>query len=354
MFSLLPIAATLLITTGWLAVGCAGSFPRSPNWAQGDDSLYQQAVRDTSAWNLPFFGFNTRGDQDPEIQVRLANNFLSQIDNDVVKRNLVIRVTGGTRSQTTYASDWTDRMISDWAQLQKTHGIRLVYVVNGNDTPANQAALIKRWQKAGAHFDFLEMMNEYYLPKYAKGDRSDPEVTQAITPEKYVDQILPDFWKELDQFNLPYYVIFAPTRPGRPAADQRLAQWNDVVANAVKNKYPKRQINATIHLYVRNGDELRNFDYDQIDRLRRSLPPGRHIAVTEAGALDPKLSYAQVADAATAHYRNILRHLRPGDYLLDQVLYAPNKRTTALLSGAINGETPKGAAMRRFIVERMR
>src|SRR5690606_36092802 len=141
----LSVLATLIASMVLLAVGCVGNFPRSPGLGQTDDSLYQQASRDTSAWNLPYFGFNTRGDQDSALQVRLANDFLSRIDNPVVKRNLVIRVTGGTRSQTTYASDWTERMIADWAQLQKTHGIRLVYVVNGNDTPANQATLIKRW-----------------------------------------------------------------------------------------------------------------------------------------------------------------------------------------------------------------
>lgn len=345
----------MVVATLLLASGCAGNFPRTPEHPKGQDStdLHDQAA-DSSGWDLPFFGFNTRGDQDAAEQVKLADAYLGRIGNAKIKQNLVIRVTGGTRSQTTYGNDWTDAMINDWAGLQRAQGIRLVYVVNGNDTPANQAALIKRWQRAGARFDFLEMMNEYYLPKFAKGDRSDPEVTQVITPQKYVDQILPAFWKELDQFNLPYYLIFAPSRPDRPAADQRLSAWNDVVAGAMNSTYRGRQLHATIHLYVRNAGELSSFDYGQLDRLRKAMPAGRHIAVTEAGALDTKLSYEQVAQTAMAHYRNILRHLEPGDYLLDQVLYAPNKRTTALLSGAYNAETPKGTLMRGYILGRLK
>lgn len=145
-------------------------------------------------------------------QTAMTNALLGRITDAATRQRLVIRVTGGTISQTTYGRDWTAEMISQWVALQKKQGVRFVFVVNGNEAPADQAALIQRWLDAGAEFDFIEMMNEYYLPKFARGDRSHEAVTRAVTPESYVNEILPAYWRELDRFKLPYYVIFAPVR----------------------------------------------------------------------------------------------------------------------------------------------
>jgi hypothetical protein len=310
--------------------------------------------QDTSAWHLPYFGFNAKGALDPEKQTQYADAFFDQIPG-FIKKNMVVRVNAGTQSQQTFADDWTPAMMKLWADFQKKQGVRFIYVVNGNDTPANQAAMIQRWMDAGASFDFIEMMNEYYLPKYAKGDKSKKEVTDMITPEKYVNTILPDFWKELDKFHLPYYVIFAPSKPGKANADKIMDHWNEVMTDALKNKYPDRQLNATIHLYLKGGTDLGGFDYDQIDRVRKDMPSGRHIAVTEAGVIDPGLSYQQAGETAASHYRNILQHLQPGDYLLDQVLYNAGKNNnTAALNPQTNGETNKGKVILQFIKNRLK
>lgn len=302
----------------------------------------------TTNADLPFFGFNTKGAMDPGEQIQYANAYLDKITSPEIKQRLVIRVTGGTISQTTYGKDWTPEVIRQWTDLQKRQGVRFIYVVNGNDAPAEQAAAIQRWMDAGARFDFLEMMNEYYLPKFVSGDRSHAEVTRQVTPEDYVNSILPAYWKELDRFHLPYYLIFAPSRPGRDGAQQKMDEWNTVVSGAIRNKYPDKDLNATIHLYARGS--LAGFDYGQIDRLRQSLPPGRHIAVTEAGILDNALSYEQAGNLAVEHYRNIMAHLGKGDYLLDQVLYNMNKRgNIAALNPHTGGETPKGRVMLQFI-----
>lgn len=308
---------------------------------------------DTSAWHLPFFGFNAKGMMDVEQQTRYANSFFDQIPGSI-KKNMVVRVTAGTQSQLAYAKDWTSDMINDWVGFQKKQGVRFIYVVNGNDTPANQAAMIQRWMDAGASFDFIEMMNEYYLPKYAKGDLSKEEVKEVVTPEKYVNTILPAFWKELDRFNLPYYVIFAPSKPGHANADKISEHWNEVLSDALKNKYPDRQLNATIHLYLRGSSDLNAFDYDQIDQVRKDMPAGRHIAITEAGVIDPGQSLQQSGETAVAHYKNIIKHLRQGDYLLDQILYnaGKNNNTTAL-SPQTNGETSKGKVILQFIRNRL-
>jgi hypothetical protein len=311
--------------------------------------------QDTGSWDhLPYFGFNAKGTLDVDQQTKYANDFLDQIGPAKIKKNLVVRVTAGTLSQLTFDKDWTSGMIQKWVGLQKRQGIRFIYVVNGNDTPSNQAAIIQKWLDAGAHFDFLEMMNEYYLPKYAKGDVSHREVREKISPEKYVDEILPAFWNDLDRFGLPYYLIFAPSKPGHKNSNDHLEHWNEVMENAMKNKYPGRQLNATIHLYVRGGADLDDFDYGQIDRVRNMMPAGRHIAVTEAGVIDPGLTYQQAGEAALTHYRQILKHLHAGDYLLDQVLYnASRKDNTAALNPASNGETLKGKAVLQFIQRRL-
>lgn len=348
----LPLIAILLSGAPGAECGQPGTTTNTSNPPEERNAPAAPATmaNDTGSWPYPFFGFNTKGRLDPGVQTRYANAFFDKITAPSIKSNLVVRVTGGTISQTTAGSDWTPEVIKDWTDLQKRQGIRFIYVVNGNDSPAEQAAAIQRWLDAGSHFDLLEMMNEYYLPKFAKGDRTKAEVTRQVTPEIYVDEILPTFWKELDRFHLPYYLIFAPEKGEGGGGDNRLAQWNEVVARATRNKWPERDLNATVHLYAHGG--IGNYDYGQIDRIRQSLPAGRHIAITEAGVLDPGMTFQENGQAAVQHYRNILQHLGPGDYLLDQVLYNPGKRNNISALDR-NGETNKGQIILQFIQNRL-
>jgi len=305
------------------------------------------------SWNQAYFGFNAKGLMNTSQQTQYANNFFGRVDN-WIKSNLAVRVTGGTSSQITFGNNWTNEAINYWVALQKQHNLRFIYVVNGNDTPANQSNLIQRWIGAGARFDFLEMMNEYYLPKFANGDTGFEEVTRMVTPEIYAKEILPDFWATLDHFNLPYYIIFAPNRPNQPLAQQKMDHWNKIMVDSVITIFPHRNIHATIHLYD-SGEALSNFDYNQIDSLRAKLPAGRHIAITEAGIVNENLTIQQVGTKAVEHYNNLLPHLRPGDYLLDQVLYNDGaNNNTANLSPVYQGTTPKGNQLLEFINNRFR
>ncbi len=300
--------------------------------------------------NRPYFGFNAKGNTDVDQQTAYADDYFSRITAPGAKSQLAVRVTGGTVSQTTKGSDWTGHAIGKWSALQQKHGFRMIYVVNGNEAPAIQAATIQRWLDAGATFDFIEMMNEYYLPKFDKGETQHEEVSRKITPELYVDEILPAYWKEMDRFHLPYYLIFAPSRDGRPGAQVRMDNWNRVVAQAMNKKYADRDLHATIHLYAFNLADIGSYDYDQIDRLRAMMPNGRHIAVTEAGILDKTADMNNIGQVIRTYYRNILQHLRAGDYLLDQVLYNPAKgKNPGNLSPQRGGITPKGQAVLDFI-----
>lgn len=337
------------LTLAMAIPGCS-SLPKvqQPTPPPAGSGQHQGEAQQTAGnGGLPFFGFNAKGSAEVDRQTALANSFLDRITDAGTKHDLVIRINGGTLSQTTTARDWPDAAIAKWADLQKRQGVRFTYTVNGNDPPADQAAMIQRWLDAGVKFDFIEMMNEYYLPKFTKGDRSFEEVSRAISPELYVNEILPAYWAALDRFNLPYYVIFAPDRPGRSVAQQKRDNWNSVVGEAVRTKYRDRNLNATIHLYE-HGGEADNFDYAQIDRLRAMLPPGRHIAVTEAGIINRSLTTEQLGKQAAVHYANIVRHLHAGDYLMDQVLFSPwAKNPTATLNE--QGITPKGEEMLQFI-----
>ena len=303
-----------------------------------------------SSWDLPYFGFNAKGSLDVAEQTNYANTYFNQIPTEI-KNNMAIRVTGGTRSQYTFNSDWTDEGINKWVQLQQAHGLRFIYVVNGNDAPINQKNVIQRWINAGAKFDFIEMMNEYYLVKYAIGDTSNPEVTEKVSPQKYVDTILPNFWHQLDVLNIPYYLILAPTSTGNIQTYYKA--WNDTVINAIQNKYTSRKLNVSLHLYARGAGNP--FDYNQINNIKARLPQDRKLAITESGIVDNTLSSEQAGTLAVEHYKKIISHLGKGDYLLDQVLYfnVPNSNT-ANLSPQYNGVTPKGSLLLTFINNRLR
>lgn len=311
------------------------------------------------AANKRYMGFNAKGTNNTVQQVAYTKAYLEGLPTSV-RSNIAIRVTGGTVSQTTYSDDWTPAMIQAWVNLQTQLGIRFIFVVNGNDTPVHQKDLIQRWLVAGAKFDFIEMMNEYYLTKYAEGDISKPEVKRKITPEDYANIMLPLFWEELDQFNLPYYIIFAPTRLN-PIADARTRHWNNVMIDQVINHYPNRNLNATLHLYTSGhsdeDDDIDIFNYKQIDTLRKRLPVDRRIAITEAGVLDSTISIQELTPIAILHHKHIDQHLQKGDYLFDQVLYNPIKdNNTTDLSPWVDKPdndhtTVKGVAVRSYFKE---
>jgi hypothetical protein len=283
-------------------------------------------------------GFNAKGTVDTATQLKVVDQTFAKFPREIVK-NWTIRITGGTRSQSDYPRDWSDTTIKSWADLQKKYGFQYVYVVNGNDTPKSQYANILRWQKFGAKFAFIEMMNEYYLPKFKRGDTSVDEVTRAITPQSYVNEILPTFFKEIEKLRLPMFVILAPMK-GETRQAEYYAEWNKTVVNSLKTKFASKKLGVTIHLYQRSGE---TFDYSQIGKIRQTLPANTPIAITEAGATDYK-SDEEKAAATRKHFTSILKELKPGDYLLEQILY---KGTTDGWEGSLipSGMTEKGKAV---------
>lgn len=281
-------------------------------------------------------GFNAKGTLDTDAQVAYARAMLDAMS-PAARSRIHVRVTGGTRSQTEIGRHWEKSQLDAWIGLQDDYGIGLVFVVNGNDPPAAQAQFVQRWIDGGATFSFLEMMNEYYLPRYRNGDTSFEEVTKQVTAESYTTEILPAYMAALSRFGLPMFVIAAPEK-GNP----ELAAWNDTIVSAFAAHADWAGV--TVHLYETGA----TFDYAQIDALRARLPPGTPIAITECGVTDESItSYAQAAERFAAHERTVLSFLKPGDYLFDQVLYLndADKYFTATLHPSSGGLTEKGAAI---------
>lgn len=287
----------------------------------------------------PKIGFNCKASYQTPVQVALADSLFSLMSENALA-NMVLRIPGGTRSQKDFARDWPDARMKMWIDLQKKYGYQMVYVVNGNDSPANQLELIRRWQKNGAEFVFLEMMTEYYLHKFQKPLLNKPEVTRKVTQEDYTEEILPAFYQHLDSLNLPYYLIFAPVKIRRGI--DRYAGWNDHMAEYVKNE--KREVGAVLHLYWKDPDEP--YDYDQIARLRKRLPKGMPIAVTEFGVLTRAIDQNRHAELSVDHAQSIVAQLGAGDFIMDQVLY--NDYPGNIMGNTnprLGGITLKGEAM---------
>lgn len=323
-------ALACLALATW-AVGCG---------SDGDTAL--DAAVDGPTAPSTRLGFNAKGLLDTTTQVQLADQMLAAIP-AAVRARLQVRVTGGTTSQVDLPADWSDPQLDAWVGLQKKYGIGLVYVVNGNDTPASQAAAVARWIAHGARFTFLEMMNEYYLPRYRDGPIGG-EVSRLVTPASYVTEILPAFLSTLGQFALPTFIICAPRKTASNAT------WNDAMVDAVK-QHSTDHWGVTLHLYDAGGGA---YDYQQISDLRDRLPPGTPIAVTEAGVTDPTVMDWPTAGARVySHYQQIATQLHEDDFLFDQILFSnyqePDKKLPSTLHPDTAGLTPKGEQVIRFI-----
>lgn len=292
---------------------------------------------------LPKVGFNCKASYKIAQQTVFADQLFAELNESVIE-NMVLRIPGGTRSQKDFAQDWPDAKMKLWTDLQEKYGYTMVYDVNGNDTPENQLAIIRRWQENGAEFEFLEMMTEYYLPKFSKPDMSKPEVTRRVDATIYTDEILPAFYNHLDSLQLPYYLIFAPAKKTKMGGD-RYAGWNEHMIDYVSNHDGPQKFGAVLHLYQK--DYTKSYDYAQIDRLRAALPANTPIAITELGVLDASVPMEDHPTESVRHIQEVVSHLRKGDYVMDQVLFHDyrNGNPMADTHPMYGGVSPKGTAI---------
>jgi len=322
----------------FLSWNCSTS-PETSNSQSGSTQIdFEQSKGD-----LPKVGFNCKASYNPVQQTAFADQLFSELDGEVL-RNMVLRIPGGTRSQKDFAADWPDEKMQLWTNLQAKYGYSMVFVVNGNDTPENQLEIIRRWQRNGAKFEFLEMMTEYYLPKFSKPNLSKPEVTRRIDEKIYTEEILPTFYDHLDSLNLPYFLIFAPLKKNK-LGQERYDYWNAHMVDYVNSNEARRELGVVLHLYQK--DVSMSYDYDQIDRLRKRLVNPTPFAITELGVLDRDVPIEDHPAASVSHITEVMQRLHKGDYIMDQVLYHDyrNGNQQADLHPMYGGISPKGDAI---------
>jgi hypothetical protein len=328
------------------AIGCGQSKPDKPGPdldAAIPDAYIDEATTDANVGTVNI-GFNAKGSLNTPEQVEYTAKMLKTMSAKNIAR-MHIRVNGGTVSQLVKPSDWPDDMLTRWVDLQKAYGFGFVYVVNGNDTPQSQLGEIQRWRSKGAKFTFLEMMNEYYLPKYEKGPTATdapPEVTRVVTSDIYFNEIVPTYEAALNAARLPYFLIAAPVKNATGVA------WNDSLKKYVQ-AHSDRGYGVTVHLYDSGSGP---YDYDQILALRGKLPAGTPIAVTESGITDPNIQdYAAMGARTKFHLKQLTARLAPRDHLFDPILYSDYKDFSATLNPREGGITPKGVKVLEYMAE---
>lgn len=327
-----------------LLLSCSSAHVSDPSSETRQQTMAVASVS-LSREDLPKIGFNCKASYNIVQQTKYADLLFAQLDSAVLD-NMVLRIPGGTRSQKDFTADWPDEKMKLWTSLQQKYGYSMVYVVNGNDTPKNQLAIIRRWQENGARFEFLEMMTEYYLPKFSKPDLTKPEVTRRVDAKIYTEEILPAFYHELDSIGLPYFLIFAPAKKNKVGA-YRYAGWNEHMVEYVKNHQGPQEFGAVLHLYQKNYKE--SYDFEQIDRLRSTLPEQMSIAVTELGVLDRSVPWSDHPALTVKHMEGVMAELGANDYVMDQVLYHDYERNPmADTHPRYTGISPKGKAVVAF------
>lgn len=291
-------------------------------------------------------GFNTKGSLDTVNQCKYVEKQFAKLKkNKADTSKIYLRLQGGTISQKSYSKNWSTRQVSLWAKLQKKYKCKYIFVINFNDTAANQLKFYQRFIKAGIHFSIIELGNEQYLPRFARPYTSQyDEITKRtanMTTSKYV-KLSNTYIKLFKKYKLPFYVQFAPDSENNKAS---YAKWNTAIASAINNnKFASSDIHGTIHLYERKG--AGSLNARQINSLRKRIKKKIHIAVTESGVTDKKgkLPENDYADQEVNLEKRILMQLKPGDILLNQVLYTNYKTTgSAVLHPQSKGLTVKGS-----------
>ena len=335
----MKVLRTTTVALALTIAGCGGK--------RVDAEIREEVVEEAGKLELPQIeiGFNAKGDLNNPAQLSMVDALMDDLSTEI-KSHMHIRVSAGTRSQRRLPSDWAESDVRGWCELQKKHGFGLVYVVNGNDAPENQAEFVAKWLAYGAKFSFIELMNETYLSKYREGDASRPGAEGQITIEDYTDRLVPAFSEHLAPFDVPLYLVFAPKK-GKGKKRTYNDEWNEAVGGFASQAPEGHTYGAVVHLYFDGGE----YDYGQIDRLRAMLPEGTPIAVTEAGlSARTGYNYDERGELIEAHYRKINARLKPGEYLFDHILYTDyDNDMDATLHPNYKGISPKGEYVLRWM-----
>lgn len=292
-------------------------------------------------------GFNAKGSLSVKEQSSYLSKQLESWKKDKVDTSKIwIRLQGGTISQKTYPKDWSNDECERWAQIQKKYKIKLIFVVNLNDTASSQLGLYKKMVKAGLKFSAIELGNEQYLARYKTSlTNKYDEVTKrtsAMTPAKYI-KLCNEYIKVMKTYKLPFYVQFAPEN----SSNKDYAAWNKEIAKAINDeKFLSTNMHGTIHLYERNGSGSLN--EKQISSIRKLVNKQIHMAVTESGVVDKsgKLTEKQYINQEVALTKRLLKEMKKGDIILNQVLYTDYKTIgSAVLHSKSKGITNKGKAI---------
>lgn len=256
-----------------------------------------------------------------------------------------VRAWGGSRGMVTFPTDdavptvlrdradrgafdvVTDDEIAGLLDLQELHGVRLVYMVNINDTLDSQITFIERLQSVGIDIAMFEMGNELYLPKFANGDATKLGVTRSWSEQEYL-QLLRSWGPALRAVDAaaPIYAVAAAYGTTGSASDLGRANWNDVLRSAIELE-PDLVDGVTFHVYAGAGvDAAADTGEEPItanaDDALRSLGAfgDLPVAVTESGY---RFTDEQPTglDDAERFWASLRAALRPGDLFGIHVMY---------------------------------
>jgi hypothetical protein len=239
--------------------------------------------------------------------------------------------------------------------MQEERGVRVVYLVNVNDTVESQVAFIRRLiEDEGLDIAMLELGNELYLNKFAAGVTGTTTplgVTRVWTAEMYPDE-MPAWLEALDQFGLPMYLIGCSYGSEDDARNQRRLAWNLPVETLIA-EHTELIDGVTFHHYAGpargpnpDEEETQPADFGYLSHFG-DLP----IAITESGYTVTASSSDNLEDTAL-YWTNFRAALKPTDSFGMHVLQASDigRFDPYRLYDEV-GRTPLGDRLHRWLID---
>jgi hypothetical protein len=226
-----------------------------------------------------------------------------------------LRVWGGSRGMATYPSldsvpriirnnprrfsVVTEEEVQDLLSLQIAHGVRIIYMVNINDSLESQYRFIQHLLEVGLDIAILELGNEIYLRKYLFGDLEALGVTRSWSPQEYVEEVLDHWAPRLHSFQIPMYLVGASHGIEQTPGNDIRREWNRVLLEGLE-RGSQFISGVTFHRYAgeqRTGntheEEISNQSFEFLTTFG-SLP----IAITESGYFFTEMNPTNLEKAA--------------------------------------------------------
>lgn len=259
-----------------------------------------------------------------------------------------------------------EQRVDDFIAFSNAKELKIIWTLNvSSRTLQTELDYVDRLINKGMNIVAFEYGGEFYLPKYFRGDLSNPKVVERIRMDAdhndyldLLDQWVPAFMAKYPSSQYEHILICASHAETSSKRDQYRRLWNKKVFNwAEQHSTEKRKFSFSYHLYAGSDrsqgrpDEENVLLPEEVNwNFLNDKPEGGRWVCTESGYYVTDFSKEQLA-LTQQFYQAESDALGPDNLFGIHTLTKETRRKSPLTLYNLNGITPVGKNFRNWLLK---